>query len=149
MNLPFILRSLVVSIILSTIGVFCLGTLHSELFDQGAMSMFVSVDLVLFFALIFVGSLVSGMTASPSGSLGTETGQSDDSNYSNRESGAVKWFNASKGFGFITRDDGTDVFVHYRSIRGEGRRTLYEGQQVRFDTSEGEKGLQADDVEIV
>ena len=149
MNLPFILRSLVISIILSTIGVFCLGTLHSELFDQGAMSMFVSVDLVLFFALIFVGSLVSGMTASPSGSLGTETGQSDDSNYSNRESGAVKWFNASKGFGFITRDDGTDVFVHYRSIRGEGRRTLYEGQQVRFDTSEGEKGLQADDVEIV
>ena len=148
MNLPFILKSLVVSIILSAIGVFCLGSLHPELFE-GAMSMFASIDLVLLFALIFAGSLVSGMGASPSGEQGAEAGQSDDSNYSNRESGAVKWFNASKGFGFITRDDGTDVFVHYRSIRGEGRRTLYEGQQVRFDTSEGEKGLQADDVEIV
>ena len=149
MNLPFILRSLVVSIVLSAIGVFCLGALHPELFSQGSMSMFFSVDTVLIFALVFVGSLLATMTGSTSGSQGLEAVQSDDSSNSSRESGAVKWFNASKGFGFITRDDGTDVFVHYRSIRGEGRRTLYEGQQVRFDTSEGEKGLQADDVEIV
>ena len=149
MNLPFILRSLIISIILSLIGVFCLGSLHPELFPQGAMDMFASVDTVLFFVLIFTGGLVATITGSSSGHLGAEAGQLDDSNYSTRETGAVKWFNASKGFGFITRDDGTDVFVHYRSIRGEGRRTLYEGQQVRFDTSEGEKGLQADDVEIV
>lgn len=63
-----------------------------------------------------------------------------------RESGKVKWFNASKGFGFITRDSGDDVFVHFRSIRGEGHRILRDGQRVEFSISQGDKGLQADDV---
>ena len=63
-----------------------------------------------------------------------------------RESGNVKWFNASKGFGFITRDTGDDIFVHFRSIRGEGHRVLYDGQRVEFAVSEGDKGLQAEDV---
>jgi cold shock protein len=63
-----------------------------------------------------------------------------------RELGKVKWFNASKGFGFITRDSGDDVFVHFRSIRGEGHRILRDGQRVEFSVSEGDKGLQADDV---
>lgn len=64
-----------------------------------------------------------------------------------RESGKVKWFNATKGFGFITRDQGDDVFVHYRSIRGEGHRTLREGQSVEFVVTKGDKGLQAEDVQ--
>lgn len=64
-----------------------------------------------------------------------------------REIGKVKWFNASKGFGFITREQGDDVFVHYRSIRGEGHRTLREGQRVEFVVMKGEKGLQAEDVQ--
>lgn len=64
-----------------------------------------------------------------------------------RETGKVKWFNASKGFGFITREQGDDVFVHYRSIRGEGHRTLREGQRVEFVVMKGEKGLQAEDVQ--
>lgn len=63
-----------------------------------------------------------------------------------RESGSVKWFNASKGFGFITRDSGEDVFVHFRNIRGEGHRVLRDGQRVEFEVSEGDKGLQAEDV---
>lgn len=63
-----------------------------------------------------------------------------------RESGSVKWFNANKGFGFITRDSGDDVFVHFRSIRGKGHRVLHDGQRVEFAVSEGDKGLQADDV---
>ena len=63
-----------------------------------------------------------------------------------RESGNVKWFNASKGFGFITRDSGDDIFVHFRSIRGKGHRVLHDGQRVEFAVSEGEKGLQAEDV---
>lgn len=63
-----------------------------------------------------------------------------------RESGSVKWFNANKGFGFITRDSGDDVFVHFRSIRGQGHRVLRDGQRVDFVVSEGDKGLQADDV---
>ena len=66
-----------------------------------------------------------------------------------REKGTVKWFNASKGYGFITREVGGDVFVHYSSIRGEGYRTLEEGQQVEFLIVEGEKGPQAQDVDIV
>ena len=67
-------------------------------------------------------------------------------NQSKRESGSVKWFNASKGFGFITRDSGGDIFVHFRSIRGEGHRVLHDGQRVEFAISEGDKGLQAEDV---
>jgi CspA family cold shock protein len=65
---------------------------------------------------------------------------------SNREEGKVKWFNISKGYGFITRENGEDVFVHFRSIRGRGRRSLYEGQSVEFVVTEGEKGPQAEDV---
>ena len=60
--------------------------------------------------------------------------------------GVVKWFNATKGFGFITRDSGEDIFVHFRSIRGEGHRTLKDGERVDFVVTDGDKGLQADDV---
>ena len=70
---------------------------------------------------------------------------------SQRERGTVKWFNVSKGYGFITREAGGDVFVHFRSIRGQGRgrRSLNEGQTVEFVLSEGEKGPQAEEVSIV
>lgn len=68
---------------------------------------------------------------------------------SQRERGEVKWFNMSKGYGFITRDNGEDVFVHFRSIQGTGRRGLSEGQQVEFTVSDGEKGPQADEVNIL
>ena len=57
--------------------------------------------------------------------------------------GTVKWFNESKGFGFITREDGTDVFVHYSSIEGNGFKSLVEGDSVSFDTENGPKGLKA------
>ncbi|MDD1014522.1 MULTISPECIES: cold-shock protein [Pseudomonas] len=65
---------------------------------------------------------------------------------SSRETGSVKWFNDAKGYGFIQREDGADVFVHYRAIRGEGHRTLIEGQQVEYNLTQGQKGLQAEDV---
>jgi CspA family cold shock protein len=64
-----------------------------------------------------------------------------------REQGQVKWFNVSKGFGFITKDDGEEIFVHFRSIRGEGRRSLRDGQRVTFLVAETDKGPQAEDVE--
>jgi CspA family cold shock protein len=63
--------------------------------------------------------------------------------------GVVKWFNASRGFGFITSDDGGDVFVHFRDIQGSGYRTLNEGERVEFEVAEGEKGPQAKNVERV
>jgi CspA family cold shock protein len=66
---------------------------------------------------------------------------------SERVSGTVKWFNNAKGFGFITREESDDdVFVHFRSIDGEGYRTLNEGQEVEFKLVEGPKGLQAEEV---
>lgn len=64
-----------------------------------------------------------------------------------REEGQVKWFNVSKGFGFITKDDGEEIFVHFRSIRGEGRRGLRDGQRVSFVVAQSDKGPQAEDVE--
>lgn len=63
-----------------------------------------------------------------------------------REVGTVKWFNNGKGYGFIERQEGSDVFVHYRALSGEGYRTLKEGQRVEFTLTEGEKGAQAEDV---
>ncbi|UTW05405.1 cold shock domain-containing protein [Amphritea atlantica] len=72
-----------------------------------------------------------------------ETDENDD-----REVGTVKWFNVSKGFGFITRENGDDVFVHFRNIRGRGHRSLTEGQSVRFTVKESDKGLQAEDVSV-
>ena len=66
-----------------------------------------------------------------------------------RVTGKVKWFNESKGYGFIQRDDGNDVFVHYTNITGTGFRTLKENDEVEFEVTEGPKGLQAVNVEKV
>ncbi len=63
-----------------------------------------------------------------------------------REGGKVKWFNASKGFGFIVKDDGDEIFVHFRSIRGADRRGLKDGQRVNFVVADSDKGPQAEDV---
>jgi CspA family cold shock protein len=62
--------------------------------------------------------------------------------------GTVKWFNASKGFGFISQDNGTDVFVHYSAIQSDGYKTLEEGARVQFDVVEGSKGPAADNVVV-
>ena len=62
------------------------------------------------------------------------------------QTGTVKWFNAEKGFGFITGGDGKDVFVHFSAIQGEGFKTLEEGQSVTFDVEEGQRGPQATNV---
>ena len=64
-------------------------------------------------------------------------------------SGVVKWFNDAKGYGFIQQDNGPDVFVHFRAINGSGRKTLKDGQSVTFNITEGQKGLQAENVTIV
>lgn len=65
------------------------------------------------------------------------------------QQGTVKWFNETKGYGFIQRDNGTDLFVHFRSIQGTGFRTLKEGQRVSFVEVQGAKGPQADQVTVL
>ncbi len=65
---------------------------------------------------------------------------------SERQTGTVKWFNGTKGYGFIEQDSGGDIFVHYSAIVGEGYRNLEEGQRVEFNVSDGPKGPQAQDV---
>lgn len=94
--------------------------------------------------LSLAGAVVLQWIASlnkPSASAAPETFAGVD-----RETGTVKWFNTSKGFGFISRDSGEDIFVHFRAIRGEGHRILIEGQRVEFSVVQRDKGLQAEDV---
>ena len=105
--------------------------------QPGFSSSYLYNFIVLLSGLVLFGLLLSG------GSKSTAAVTYSDAN---RETGTVKWFNVSKGFGFISRENGEDVFVHYRSIRGEGHRKLIEGQKVEFVVTEGDKGLQADDV---
>jgi len=68
---------------------------------------------------------------------------------SERETGTVKWFNDAKGFGFISREGGEDVFVHFRAIESQGFKSLQEGQKVTFTVTRGQKGLQAESVQPV
>lgn len=66
-----------------------------------------------------------------------------------REKGTVKWFNNDKGFGFIQREKGDDVFVHFKAISSDGYKSLSEGQLVEFTVTQGQKGLQAEDVKVI
>jgi len=68
---------------------------------------------------------------------------------SEREQGTVKWFNGAKGYGFISRESGPDVFVHFKAINSTGYRNLEEGQKVEFTVTQGAKGPQAEDVNIL
>jgi CspA family cold shock protein len=68
---------------------------------------------------------------------------------SERETGTVKWFNGSKGYGFIAREGGPDVFVHFSAIQGGGFRNLEEGQRVEFNVEQGQKGPQASNVSVI
>lgn len=65
------------------------------------------------------------------------------------EQGTVKWFNGAKGYGFISRENGEDVFVHFKAIQGEGYKTLNEGDKVQFEVQKGPKGLQAANVQKI
>ncbi len=122
--------------------------IHSRLFAGRYFPL-----LLLSAAAVFIGSIVtSRITARAAPLPGTNSAEAlatsiagDD----DRETGQVKWFNRTKGFGFIVRDAGGEIFVHHRNIRGSGRRSLRDGESVRFKVATHDKGLQAEDVSVV
>ena len=132
--------SLIVSIIASIISIQAqAATGISESFAQLMTPAYAKLWAISF-ASILIASILSAKTG------GSASAHSSVEISGDQERGTVKWFNAAKGFGFITRENGEDVFVHFRSIQGKGHRSLGEGQAVIFSVAEGEKGLQAVDV---
>jgi cold shock CspA family protein len=107
----------------------------SMLFTIDKLPLWLTSFISITVACMIAVKLVGNSTSSASARVGA-----------GQEVGTVKWFNAAKGFGFITRENGDDVFVHFRSIQGKGHRSLGEGQRVVFSIARGDKGLQAVDV---
>lgn len=121
--------------LLLSIVIGLLGYEIAKFFLDGALELPITTPeislLLLFIGTAFASALLTG------GTPGVAT---------DRESGTVKWFNVRKGYGFITRDQGEDVFVHFRNIEGKDRRAISEGQRVTFIVTHGDKGPQADKV---
>lgn len=141
--LSILIRSILISFLVAIPAPFVIEWLSTNVSTEPNLANFLAI-----YCLAFVGCFVMGISDFKSNeeSVFSENGDGQASDESKRETGTVKWFNVSKGFGFITRSNGEDVFVHYRSIRGSGRRTLSEGQKVQFSVAQGDKGLQAEDV---
>lgn len=134
---------LVVSIVIALIASIIYNYINQA--PAAGISGLFSLPLFATIAIATIATtLLVGGTASANNSAESPSRKVSDAD---REQGKVKWFNYSKGFGFITRDQGEDIFVHYRSIRGKGRRSLHEGQRVEFTVVDSEKGLQAEEVE--
>lgn len=119
----------------------------STLADQSLLGVWVILALLVF-AVSMVSALLADSDAVPMSRMTSGTAFEADVE-DGRERGVVKWFNVKKGFGFITWDAGEDVFVHFRSIRGQGHRSLTEGQRVKFTVVQGDKGPQAEDVTAI
>ena len=124
------------------------ATLHTVIKTGG---LFDPVTLAAFLIATIATALASGATGSDyedddTGSSAADAPAPKGRHKDKRETGKVKWFNVSKGFGFIVKDDGEEIFVHFRSIRGTGRRSLKDNQRVSFVVTQGEKGPQAEDV---
>jgi len=142
------------SIVLSIIAAVAIPSILSQVtateIELNAVVLGVTFVIVLAATLI----MALGQGSAPAPAKGTDerravSAEGDDQEDDGREEGTVKWFNVSKGFGFITRANGDDVFVHFRNIRGRGHRSLNEGQRVRFNVHQSDKGLQAEDVSVV
>ncbi|WP_293266358.1 cold-shock protein [Neptunomonas sp.] len=144
-----IVRSVIVSIIAAVLIPVLLNAVTGV--DVGLTAPAIAVT----FIVVLISSVVSAMggntSSVPALDQVSDEDMEEEEDYENddRELGTVKWFNVSKGFGFITRENGDDVFVHFRNIRGRGHRSLSEGQRVRFNARESDKGLQAEDVSVM
>ena len=136
--------SFVIKFIVSAAVAAIFSTLYLSYKQNGGELMPLSFHLEGFVAFTLC-ALITTIIIGATGNSGTTNLYSDEQD-SYREQGEVKWFNVNKGFGFITRDEGGDIFVHFRAIRGEGRRALKDGERVEFDVVDSDKGLQAEDV---
>ena len=135
-SLRQLLRALVISAIGAGILIVLLPALGIALADADGLLIFEAgllIGLVIFIGIILDGALSRRTSVNPYAS-------------SPREEGVVKWFNGTKGFGFITGDDGEDIFVHYRSVRSSDRYALREGMEVSYVLGRSGKGPQAEDV---
>lgn len=146
-----LIRNILVSLVIAAIAPLVLPLLavSPEAAAEGSSAM--KTYLLVFVLLMLAASINEFLrlkVAAGSSQQGESQAVAEDAD-DDREEGVVKWFNVNKGFGFIIRDAGGEVFVHFRSIRGTGHRTLREGQRVKFSAAEGEKGLQAEDVSIL
>ena len=135
-------KRIVISFI-STLAAFILiGLVQDNLAGTSAAA----ATFIIILAAVLFGAFTGGAPAKRRAASSTGT---TSSNQTDGETGTVKWFNVKKGYGFITRDSGDDVFVHYRNIVGSGRRSIADGQRVTFIVVDGDKGLQADEVETI
>lgn len=144
----FSVRAFIVSLILALVTPLVIAPLVGADIAQNYLVYFAVTLVAVYLGAIF-SQEVSSTTKPQSQSSPSSDDDMEDDEQDDREVGTVKWFNSSKGFGFLTMESGDDVFVHYRAIRGRGRRFLIEGQKVRFYVTEGEKGKQAENVSIV
>ncbi len=147
-NRPILLGASVLLIAAAAIQAAVLLIPMSEFAGQPAT--LASLVLALIAVLLQLATTQSKTTVTPHRNTASTPRRTQQANAAvpaaGRERGTVKWFNTSKGFGFISRDSGDDVFVHFRAIRGEGHRVLVEGQRVEFTIMMRDKGLQAEDV---
>ena len=138
------IKILIISLIISIIASFISIQSHTAASISESFALLMTAAYAKLWAVSFISIFIASVLSvklSSSKSASSNTIISGD-----QERGTVKWFNAAKGFGFITRENGEDVFVHFRSIQGKGHRSLGEGQAVIFSVTEGDKGLQAVDV---
>jgi CspA family cold shock protein len=142
-----LVTSLIVAAVASTITTKLMGGQLSDLTLHIAFAA-ATIATALLTSLTRSSAVSSSSSAGSSSSSSSSTpARTEHSGDADREEGEVKWFNVSKGFGFITKDDGEEIFVHFRSIRGDGRRSLKDGQRVSFHVADSDKGPQAEDVE--
>lgn len=143
------IRSLFLSAIAAVLVPVLLSTVAGVEVELSNIAALLVVFAVTFAATFIAASGNASVTATSSQSYADDDEDDISDEDDDREQGTVKWFNVSKGFGFITRGNGDDVFVHFRNIRGRGHRSLAEGQSVRFNVRESDKGLQAEDVSVM
>jgi CspA family cold shock protein len=145
-----LVTSLIVAAVASTITTKLMGGQLADLTLHIAFAA-ATIATALLTSLSRSTAVASSSSASSNSSSSSKSSASpartENSGDADREEGEVKWFNVSKGFGFITKDDGEEIFVHFRSIRGDGRRSLKDGQRVSFHVADSDKGPQAEDVE--